>query len=96
LSNWIKLINLIDTSQTRILPISISELENTAKYVLDNSIPFSVFFTNADDFLLDYKAFLTPQTILIDHNGKVINLWKGILDEKVIVEILQNNKGDVK
>lgn len=96
LPNWIKLFNLIDTSKTRIFPISVGELENTVKYVSDNSIPFHVYFTNSDDFLLDYKAFLTPQTILIDHNGKVINLWKGILNKKIINDVLQNHKGDIK
>jgi len=55
-----------------------------------NSIPFPVFFTKTDDFLINYKAFLTPQTILIDKNAKVINVWKGILDNNAINEILNN------
>ena len=87
--NWINLFNRIDSFQTRILPISIDELENTVNYILANSIPFPIFFTKADDFLLNYKAFLTPQTILIDKNAKVVNVYKGILDKNSINEILK-------
>ncbi|PIP78355.1 MAG: hypothetical protein COW85_04285 [Ignavibacteria bacterium CG22_combo_CG10-13_8_21_14_all_37_15] len=90
LPNWISLYNKIDSSQTRILPIAIAELENTVNYISNNSIPFPVFFTKTDDFLINYKAFLTPQTILIDKNAKVINVWKGILDNNAINEILNN------
>ncbi len=88
LPNWISLFNKIDTSYVRILPISIADQKTTLKYVVNNNIPFKSFYTKEDRFLLDYKAFITPQTILISNEGKVINIWKGILDKTSIREII--------
>src|SRR4030065_1373908 len=90
LPNWVTLFNRIDSSQTRILAISIDDSENTKNYILNNSIPFPIFHTKADEFLLNYKAFLTPQTVLIDKNARVINVWKGILDKNSINEVFNN------
>lgn len=89
LLRWISLYKQIDSSRTRILPISIDNLENTITYSVNNNIPFPIFFTLAEDFLLSYKAFLTPQTILIDGAEKVLKNWKGILKEDSISEILK-------
>lgn len=90
LPNWVTLFNLIDSSQTRILPISIDDSKSTENYILNNSIPFPIFHTKAEEFLLNYKAFLTPQTVLIDKNARVVNVWKGILDKNSIDEVFNN------
>lgn len=90
LPNWKYLIEQINSLKTRIFPISIDEIENTDRYISENSIPFPVYANKTDDFLLNYKAFLTPQTILIDDSGRVVKNWKGILNENAISEILNN------
>jgi peroxiredoxin len=88
LPNWINLFNKIDTSRVKILPISIDEQKTTLNYIINNNIPFKAFYTTKERFLLDYKAFITPQTILISNEGKVINVWKGVLDKNSIDEII--------
>jgi uncharacterized membrane protein YphA (DoxX/SURF4 family)/peroxiredoxin len=90
LPNWNYLNERINISNARVIPISIDEAENTIKYVNDNSIPFKVYSNNTDNFILNYKTFLTPQTILINDSGKVIKNWKGILTEDALIEILSN------
>ena len=97
LPNWNNLVNQIDTSRTRIFAISIDSLENTSSYCKNNLVNFQIFYTQADEFLLNYKAFLTPQTILISEKSTVINVWKGILDSDSINEILNsiNKKEDI-
>ena len=51
-----------------------------------NSIPFSVFANNTDNLLLNYIAFLNPQTFLLDDTCKVVKNWKGILTENLLLK----------
>lgn len=88
LQNWENLFNRVDTNSAVIYPISLDKFESTLKYTVDNKVSFPVYYVEDKEFLINYKAFLTPQTILIDHNAKVVKVWKGVLDKNQIDEII--------
>jgi peroxiredoxin len=85
---WNNILLNTDSATTRIYAVSIDSLHITHEYEVQNSIPFKLYSNFTDNFLLNYKPFLTPQTILIDKNGIVLSNWKGILTENSANEII--------
>ncbi|MHB1686469.1 MAG: MauE/DoxX family redox-associated membrane protein [Ignavibacteriaceae bacterium] len=88
LQNWIYLTNTLPSKDLEIIGISLDSLKSTKDYVDKNNLNFPVYSTVDDKFKINYKAFITPQTLLIDEEGKVIKTWPGILNIFSIKELI--------
>jgi len=88
LPGWENIYFHIDKNRTRIYPISLDKFESTSKYMEYYKISFPLYYIDDKEFLISYKTYMTPQTILIDNKAKVIEVWKGILDENQINQII--------
>ena len=88
LQNWLYLANALRTKDIEIIGISFDSLKATKDYIGKSNLNFPVFSATGDDFKIKYKAFITPQTILIDKKGKIIKDWPGILNVFSIKELI--------
>jgi peroxiredoxin len=88
LPNWINITKSIQNKNIRVIGVSMDSVNTLKKYAEINSINFSIYSVQVDEFKINYKVFVTPQTILIDENGKVIKVWQGLLNESSKKEIL--------
>ncbi len=91
LNNWREIANRFSTSSARVFAISIDPLDVTKNYVTENDLKYPVFVTSDLAFYQNYKPALTPQTILIDVQGRIEKIWVGMLNERQKHEILKLN-----
>lgn len=89
LTHWMNLTDLTRNEDIRIIAITSDSLSTTIKFIQDNKCNFDIYSAMDKEFKINYKAFITPQTILIDENRKVVNVWKGVLDDGKIDEIIK-------
>jgi peroxiredoxin len=87
---WKNILSNIDKNSFRVIAISL-EPEGTKEYIIRHhldSVPVitKLYLKGADT----YKMGLTPETILIDSNGKVEKVWKGLIDGESRKEIEQS------
>jgi peroxiredoxin len=88
--NWNELANsLKGRADIRIIGISLDSTSAILEYSKKNQILFPIYSVMKDEFKINYKAFVTPQTYLIDARGSVINTWTGILNQNLIDEIFK-------
>jgi hypothetical protein len=43
--------------------------------------------------MVNYRFQLTPQTILVDHSGKVEKVWTGVLNDSALADVQQRVGG---
>lgn len=89
-SNWRRLAERIKSKKIRMIGISISEDGEVfiRKHKMENQF-LTINFTT--DMLAKKSLFdATPQTILLDTQGKVEKIWRGILDEKSFEQVLDS------
>ena len=79
--NWIKLSDALRETGINIIGIAVNDIDEIKEYKNKSKINFRVLSGNNLDFKVNYKAFTTPQTILIDSNGKIIRCYPGILNK---------------
>lgn len=70
--NWLYLTNNLHNENLKIIGISLDSLFSTRKFIKKYNLNFQVVSSTSDDFKLKFKAFITPQTILLDKKGIVI------------------------
>lgn len=85
-SNWIDLAEH-KNKNTKIVGVALNDLGLVKSYAKSYDPNFNIVSSNSGDFKLGYKAFKTPQTILIDTKGSVIKNWVGVLNNYRIEQI---------
>lgn len=74
----------------RVVGISLDGEGEMEKYKLENGLNFEVVnFPEDPSVQLSYKAYATPQTILVGRGGRVERVWAGALDEKAKDEVVK-------
>ncbi len=88
LNNWIKLCSdLRKKDSIRIIAVAINTLKEVRNYVLINKLNFIVLATEEINFKVNYKAFTTPQTVIVNDKGVIIRSYPGILNPISIQKI---------
>jgi peroxiredoxin/uncharacterized membrane protein YphA (DoxX/SURF4 family) len=90
--NWIKLSDEIKEKEVRVFAISLDSAAATKKFILEKKTKFPIYHSVDNEFKQQFKAYVTPQTVLIDESGTVIENWKGILSAEQLSEIKNNFK----
>lgn len=86
LTHWKEIATSDDNVHCDILGISMSNLEETKKYVAERDVSFYLA-TAETSFVRKYKIAGVPTTILIDENGIVEKVWIGELTNEQTGEI---------
>ena len=63
-------------------------VNNIIRYVKDKKLNYDIYSNLTLEFKNAIKGYVTPQTILVDNKGRVINVWTGILNQVKIAQIL--------
>jgi hypothetical protein len=62
----------------------------TASFVSQHQLASLPVILKADPkATLDYRLHLTPQTILVDPNGKVEKVWTGVMTDSGVADLKQ-------
>ena len=88
-SNWQQIITALNHEAVRPVAVDVTSTVNAlflAKHQLAG-VPVLVQVDPRDT--LGYRFHLTPQTILVDHTGKVEKVWTGILNDSSVSELKQ-------
>jgi putative oxidoreductase len=88
LPNWINITKTLQNKNIIVFGVAMDSVISIKRYAKNNGINFMVYSILEDEFKINYKVFVTPQTILIDKHGKVIKVWQGLLNESSRKEIL--------
>jgi len=94
--NWIKLSNEIKEKGVTVFAISLDSSAATKKFILEKKSNFPTYYSINDEFKNEFKAYVTPQTVIIDESGTVVENWKGILSAEQQLEIKNNFKNKSK
>jgi hypothetical protein len=90
--NWVAVMNRLDRRLFRLVAVSLQS-EGLKEYAGQRGIAQIPILTKIDPkYRVDYNLALTPQTILIDADGKVEKVWTGLLrgEDKQGVELALN------
>jgi hypothetical protein len=90
--NWVAIINGLDHRLFRLVAVSLQS-EGLKEYAGQRGIAKVTVLTKFDPkYRVDYNLALTPQTILIDADGKVEKVWTGLLrgEDKQGLELALN------
>ena len=77
--NWIDLTEQVNKKGIDIFAVSTDSLNLVREYIKTNPVNFSVYSSPDSLFREKYKAYLTPQTILINENNKIVKVWVGLV-----------------
>jgi|GEM_PF-2521874 len=80
-SNWIKLSQILKNSNVEIIGIGVNPVDDLLKFEREYKPGFNLFSCADLKFKTDYKAYTTPQTIVIGKDGKIIDAYPGILNQ---------------
>ncbi|MBU2584240.1 MAG: redoxin domain-containing protein [Bacteroidetes bacterium] len=94
--NWIKLSNEIKEKGIAVFAISLDSAMATKKFILEKKSNFPTYYSVDNEFKHQFKAYVTPQTVLINESGTVVENWKGILSAEQQLEIKNNFKNKSK
>ncbi len=86
---WQQLISSLDPSAVRPVLVDVTATTN-ATFISQHqlsSLPVVVQVDPQDT--VNYRFHLTPQTILLDHTGKVEKVWTGVLNDPALAELKQ-------
>lgn len=88
-SNWQQIITALNHEVVRPVAVDVTSTVNPlflAKHQLGD-VPVLVHVDPRAT--LSYRFHLTPQTILVDHAGKVEKVWTGVLSDSAVTELKQ-------
>lgn len=88
LPNWIKLTDLLKDKGINITGIGVNSPEELQKFTTEHKPNFRIISGDNLKFKSDYKAYTTPQTIVIGKDGKFIKSYPGILNSVNIQKLL--------
>lgn len=86
---WYELMSTLDRGAVRPVAVDVSS-SSTASFLAEHhfsDIPVMLQVDPTDR--LSYRFQITPQTILINGNGKVEKVWSGVLDNTAVEELKQ-------
>jgi hypothetical protein len=72
--------------RVRLVGLSLGE-ENLQQYIRQHGIEFPVVTRLPSDVVIDYRLGGTPQTIVVDAEGRVIKTWMGAYQRTTRQEI---------
>jgi hypothetical protein len=83
-------LQVLNEKDVNVLAISLDSAIATRKFVLEKKPNFPIYWSNDDEFKKQFKAYVTPQTVLVDESGTVVENWKGILSTEHQLKIKSN------
>jgi len=84
---WQQIISALDRSAVRPVAVDVTSTTN-AIFVSQHQLAQVPVFAQVDPrATLDYRFHLTPQTILVDRDGKVEKVWTGVLNDSAQAEL---------
>ncbi len=87
---WQQVISSLDRSAVRPVLVDVTST-TTAGFVSQHQLASLPVILKADPrATLDYRLHLTPQTILVDPNGKVEKVWTGVLNDSSVADLKQH------
>jgi peroxiredoxin len=90
---WQQVISSLDRSAIRPVLVDVTST-TTASFVSQHQLASLPVILKADPRdTLDYRLHLTPQTILVDPNGKVEKVWTGVLNDSSLADLKQRMGG---
>lgn len=90
---WQQLISSLNRSTVR--PVAVDVTSTTsANFVSQHQLAELPVFQKVDPRdVVNYRFQLTPQTILLDHEGRVEKVWTGVLNDSAVAELKQRLGG---
>lgn len=86
---WITLSEKLKNFKVNIYGIAVNNPVLVKKYFSSKSLNFNTYYINNEDFKINYKGFVTPQTLIIGKSGLVLESITGILDKKKMDTLLK-------
>lgn len=87
--NWQQVISSLDPSAVRPVAVDVTATA-TAAFISQHQLSSMPVAVQVDpQAIVNYRFHLTPQTILLDHTGKVEKVWSGVLDDSALSELKQ-------
>ncbi|HKD80487.1 MAG TPA: redoxin domain-containing protein [Candidatus Angelobacter sp.] len=84
---WQQIILALDRSSVRPVAVDVTGKADRLFLSQHQLTGFPVFTEVDPRAVVDYRFHLTPQTILIDHGGKVEKVWTGVLNDSAVSEL---------
>jgi peroxiredoxin len=86
---WQQLITSLDRAAVRPVLVDVTSTATT-QFVLQHQLAQLPVLLKVDpQAMVDYRFHLTPQTILVDHDGRVEKVWSGVLTDSALGELKQ-------
>jgi len=86
---WEQVISSLDRSVVRPVGVDVTSA-STASFLSQHQLTGLPVFLKVDSKVtVDYHFQLTPQTILVDHAGKVEKVWTGVMTDSAVTELKQ-------
>ena len=86
--NWVGLTDKLRKYNVRIFAVAMDSVGNIVRYMKNKKLNYDIYSNPTLEFKNAIKGYVTPQTILVDNKGRVINVWTGILNQIKIAQIL--------
>ena len=91
---WQQVISSLDLSAIRPVLVDVTST-TTAGFVSQHQLSNLPVILKADPrATVDYRMRLTPQTILVDPNGKVEKVWTGVMTDSAVADLKQRVGGN--
>jgi peroxiredoxin len=90
---WEQVISSLDRSVVRPVGVDVTATA-TAPFLSQHQLTGLPVFLKVDPrVMVNYRFQLTPQTILVDHTGKVEKVWSGVLNDSAVADLKQRMGG---
>ena len=90
---WQQVISSLDPSAIRPVLVDVTST-TTAGFISQHQLSSLPVILKADpQATVDYRMHLTPQTILVDPNGKVEKVWTGVMTDSAVADLKQRTGG---
>jgi peroxiredoxin len=90
---WQQVISSLDPSAIRPVLVDVTST-TTAGFISQHQLSSLPVILKADPRdTMDYRMHLTPQTILVDPNGKVEKVWTGVMTDSAVADLKQRTGG---
>jgi len=91
---WQQVISSLDPSAIRPVLVDVTST-TTAGFISQHQLSSLPVILKADPrATVDYRMHLTPQTILVDPNGKVEKVWTGVMTDSAVADLKQRVGGN--
>lgn len=91
---WQRVISSLDRSAVRPVAVDVTSATTAGFISLHHLDGMPVLLKVDPRATVDYRFQLTPQTILVDHAGKVEKVWTGVLNDSSLTELQQRVGGN--